>query len=553
MDINTCIFYGKGYHHIAYYSHLIPIFLGLLLVVFVLVASKFSLVAKLFSLFVVSFCLWLVGDLVTWVSNDYHLVAAIWGPLDYINVIFYLFGAYFFTVLVKDGEKIPTWLKMSFIVLSMPAWWITVTGQSITGFDQTQCEAFNNGWLTNYKFIVEWVVCLYIILTARNTFRKSDRAKKIQISVVTSALLLFFMTFSVTENIGSQTGLYEINLYSLSVLPIFLGMIIYAITKLKMFQVRLIATQLLVYVLLIMVGSQLFFIENIAHNILMIVSFVTSIFFGFVLLIKVRKENNQLEQIEILATNLHNTNTNLENANDRLKEIDKQKTEFVSFATHQLRSPLTAMRGYTSLILEGDYGDINTDLRTAIERISESSKTLTVVVNDFLNLSSIELGTMKYNFQPTDLKGLVKNVIDELQPNINKSGLKFTFEVNAQSRYFVNIDTDKFKQVIGNIIDNSIKYTPTGSITVSVTKDVAKNTILFAIKDTGIGMGADIISKLFTKFSRAENANKINIRGTGLGLFVAKEIVKVHNGRVWGESEGEGKGSQFYVELLGEK
>ena len=301
--------------------------------------------------------------------------------------------------------------------------------------------------------------------------------------------------------------------------------------------------------MIVMVGSQFFFLQDSSERILTIITFVLSLSFGVVLAKDARKEFEQRRQIEILASNLQKTIENLGQANARLKEVDRQKTEFVSFATHQLRSPLTAMKGYASLILEGDYGEISPDLRDAVEKINESAYTLTNVVNDYLNVSRMELGTMKYDLTPVKLNEFIKGIVGELKPNIDKAGLTLDLVYDSHQKYIAYVDPDKFKQVISNMIDNAIKYTPKGTITLSLEKDSKKGTITVASKDTGIGIAAGVIPKLFEKFSRAESANKINIRGTGLGLFVAKQIVEAHNGKIWVESEGEGKGSQFYVEI----
>jgi signal transduction histidine kinase len=264
---------------------------------------------------------------------------------------------------------------------------------------------------------------------------------------------------------------------------------------------------------------------------------------GSLLLVhSVNKEVSQREKIEALATDL-------QKANSRLTELDRQKSEFVSFATHQLRAPLTAMKGYASLILEGDLGSVQTGVKEAVSRIYESSKTLTSIVDDYLNLTRIELGSMKYAFETIDLKELVESVVAEIKPNIDKTGLKFSFTAEAGTDFRATADRDKLKQVIANLIDNSLKYTPRGSVDVSLSLDRSAHKFIFRVSDTGVGIPHETLPRLFQKFSRAENANKTNIKGTGLGLYVAKEIIEAHHGTVRAESPGEGKGSSFIVEL----
>jgi signal transduction histidine kinase len=261
----------------------------------------------------------------------------------------------------------------------------------------------------------------------------------------------------------------------------------------------------------------------------------------------------QREKIEALAKDLETANkslgkanTDLASANNKLKELDVMKSEFLSFASHQIRAPLTAIKGYASLLLEGDFGEMAEPVTGAVHTIFQSCQNLVVIVNEFLDISRIEQGRMKYDMVDFDVKKLTEDTLHELRPNIDKAHLESSFKGDDKD-YNWHGDLGKVKQVIGNIIDNSIKYTPTGSISVKVSRD-DKN-ILITVSDTGIGISAEDIPKLFEKFSRAKDANKTNVIGTGLGLFVAKQMIEAHKGRVWVESPGQGKGSSFYIEL----
>ena len=316
-----------------------------------------------------------------------------------------------------------------------------------------------------------------------------------------------------------------------------------AMLKYRLFNIKVVLTEVISVLIVMALLVELLLAQTPTEILLKSVVLAIVTVFSFLLIKSVIKEVAQRENIEKLAIEL-------QKANDRLKDLDKQKSEFVSFATHQLRAPLTAMKGYASLILEGDLGNISEEIRNAISRIFNSSETLTHIVDDYLNISRIELGTLKYTFENLDLRELVDDVIAELKPNIEKSETKLSFIVDRQKKFLVRADKDKFKQIIANIIDNSVKYTKAGIVTVKLDK-IDNIKILLSIKDNGIGIAPEIMPRLFAKFSRADNANKKNIHGTGLGLFVAKEIVNAHRGRIWAESEGEGKGSIFFVELEG--
>ncbi len=311
----------------------------------------------------------------------------------------------------------------------------------------------------------------------------------------------------------------------------------------KMFNVKTIATEILVFGLWVFLLVRTILFVKTSDQIIEGVLLLITVVLGMYLIRSVDKEVEQREKLQVLAKDL-------ESANIRLTELDRQKSEFVSFATHQLRAPLTAIKGYASMILEGDMGDMTKEARLGISRIYDSAQTLTSIVDDYLNLTRIELGTMKYAFETIDCKKLVEDILGELKPNIEKSGLTFTFNAkNHNTDYRITADRDKFKQVIMNLIDNSIKYTPKGTVTLTLSFDHANHKIVFTIKDTGIGIAREVLPHLFLKWSRANNANKTNIKGTGLGLFVAKEIITAHHGTVRAESEGEGKGSTFIVEM----
>lgn len=318
----------------------------------------------------------------------------------------------------------------------------------------------------------------------------------------------------------------------------------YAILKHRLFSVKIITTELLTFAIWIFILVQTLLAESLQERLVDGTLLALVVVFGIFLIKSVVREVEQREKIETLATDL-------QKANDRLTELDRQKSEFVSFATHQLRAPLTAMKGYASLILEGDMGKITDQTKEAVGRIFESTNTLTNIVDDYLNVTRIELGTMKYAFETIDLKTMIEDVIAELKPNIDKATkVKFLFGAeNAGMDYRITADKDKLKQVVANLIDNSLKYTPSGSVGVSLSFNRAKHKFVFMLKDTGIGIAPETLPHLFNKFTRAGNANRTNIKGTGLGLFVAKEIIAAHHGTIRAESEGEGKGATFIVEL----
>jgi signal transduction histidine kinase len=376
------------------------------------------------------------------------------------------------------------------------------------------------------------------------TFRALRTAK----DKPTRARFWYTIIFTIAASVGGGSVFATTFLNVIPPLPLILFSIYpaisgYAILRYQLFDVKVVSAQILTFALWIFIFVRVLLSSSFQDQVLNSVLLVITIVLGLLLIRSVVKEVESREKIELLAKDL-------EKVNARLTDLDRQKSEFVSFATHQLRGPLAAMKGYASLLLEGDMGELGPEARNGVSRIYDSTNTLVAIVNDYLNISRIELGAMKYAFETIDLKNLIEDVVAELKPNIDKTGVKFSFVAdNSCLDYRMTADRDKLKQVIANIIDNSLKYTPSGSIDTKLYLDKVRHLFIFTVKDTGVGIAKEVLPHLFQKFSRAENASKTNIRGTGLGLYVAKEMVEAHHGTIRAESDGEGKGSTFTVEL----
>lgn len=319
--------------------------------------------------------------------------------------------------------------------------------------------------------------------------------------------------------------------------------VLYAVYKHKLFDTKVLTAELFTFALWIFILIRVLIAENAKEQMINIGLLSLTVPIGFFLIRSVKKEVETREKLQRLATDL-------ESANSHLQELDQQKSEFVSLASHQLRGPLTAVKGYTSMLKDGDFGDLNPEAKDAVEKIFKSTSDLIVVVEDYLNVSRIEQGRMQYDFSTFDIRDLTATVVTELRPTIEHAKLSIDYDYDMQGEYRVNADQGKIKQVIGNLIDNAVKYTPQGGLHVWLTHS-APDKILISISDTGVGIHPDVLPRLFEKFTRAPDASKTNIMGTGLGLFVARKMIEAHHGRIWAESAGVGKGSTFFIELAG--
>ncbi len=234
-------------------------------------------------------------------------------------------------------------------------------------------------------------------------------------------------------------------------------------------------------------------------------------------------------------------------ANQELKRLDNAKSEFISIASHQLRTPLTAIKGYTSLILEGNYGKIDSQLQDVVNKVYAANTRLIDLVENLLSISRLESGRMQYTFQPTQVEDIVTDLGNMFVVSAKKRGLDFSIVLPEQPLPKVDLDPAKMREVMSNLIDNAIKYTESGSVTVSLWQEGDK--LRYSVKDTGIGVTAEDKERLFSKCSRSEETERLYVGGTGLGLYVGKTFVEKHGGRIWVESAGRGRGSEFIFEL----
>ncbi len=556
MILNTCyeslVSASNNLQLLVNYSHIVSVLLSLLLAVFIFFKAKFNLFSKIFLAFVVSYCVWLIGDVIAWTATDYNLVYFSWSVLDYVEIVFYILGLYFVLTFIYEKD-VNLYFKLLFLITLVFPFFITLSSNSVLGFEQSICEALNNESLTNYKLIVESIIGLVIVgYMIRAFFIEQPREDKKADLIVLGAIFLFLSVFGVSEYVASVTGIYEYHLYSLFILPLFLIAIIYAVFELDIFHFNMLGTHYLVGGLVILMGGQLFFINGGADTLLTLVTVALTVGLSIILYRNLKRESDQRVRIEQLSSQLESSKLRLEESNIKLEEsnaklinVDKLKTEFLSLASHQLRSPLTAIKGYASMVVEGDFGEIGPKAKEAVDRIFQSSQNLTLVVEDLLNVSKIESGGMKYVMVDFSMTEIVKTTSEDLSITAGKKGLKLTYSEDGNN-HKVHGDKEKLRQVVLNLIDNSIKYTKQGSIEVSLSnKD---NKVLVEIKDTGMGVSPEIKATLFQKFARGEGA-RMNTSGSGLGLYLAKEIVDAHKGHVGVNSEGMGKGSTFFIEL----
>lgn len=302
---------------------------------------------------------------------------------------------------------------------------------------------------------------------------------------------------------------------------------------------------------------------NILNNQFLIVSILVlagTIFFSFILAGRIVKPIKTLETGTVyIAEGKFDLPINIKTGDEieelgnafngmiaGLKRLEELKNEFVFIAAHDLRTPVTAIKGYLSLVLEGNYGLIEPEVKDVLVKITEVNQRLIQLVNDLLQVARAEAGRIPIKVSSMDAIKPIEEVLTELKPLADEKGIKLTYDLSVKPLP-VLADHERFKELMVNLVGNAIKYT-IGSGTVTISHDIQNKNLITKIKDTGMGISPEDQKRLFEKFYRIENDKTRNIQGTGLGLFIVKEIIEKMNGRIWVESE-EGKGSIFSFSL----
>lgn len=329
--------------------------------------------------------------------------------------------------------------------------------------------------------------------------------------------------------------------YSMTFSLPFVILTAYAIVRHRLLNIKVIATEVFIFLLVMATLLQTFFSQDIFSIIFRLSIFLLVLAFSLLLIRSVRREVQQREELQKLSAAL-------KNANDQLVQVDKAKSEFLSVASHQLRTPLTAIKGYTSMFLSGDFGKVTDPQRQNLQIIYDSAHRLAVLVSDLLDLSRIESGRMEFDFKAVNLCKIVESVINEVTPKATERKLYVYFDNVNRTCPNVRADEEKIRQVIINLIDNAIKYTLQGGVIIRLMQ-TAEGQLQFSVTDTGIGVDPKEKDKLFEKFFRTQAANEVTREGTGLGIYVVKKIVAAHGGKIWFDSPGVNKGTTFYFTL----
>lgn len=522
----------------------VSVFINILLAFVVYKNNSKSATHKLFVLLSLSIIFWLIEFYISIQIKPIIFSSLTWIRLSlfFATPMIFLFFLFSHTF---PSEKLLIAKKSLFIILFLN---FLVMATTISPYAFTDAKVVNNfpspipgpGFIIFLSFMSFLIFRTIYVLIKKHIDSSDDTEKKQLFFILWGFFLMHFFMFStVLIPVAAFQKTTFVPLFPIYTL-IFIVLTTYAILKHKLFNIKVLAVQVLTFAIWITLLVRIFISDNSTDKIIGTSIFLATVIFGVMLIKSVLNEIKMRERIETLYADL-------KVADEKLKKIDEEKSEFLFITSHQLRTPMTIIKGYISMMLEGDFGDLDTRLTAIINKIYISNERLVKIINDLLDLSRIERGKMDYSFKECGLEKIVSESISELKPNVKDKKLKLTFKKPEKELSKVLIDEDYTRQVIVNLIDNAIKYTDKGEIKIKLEED--SGIIRFSIKDEGAGISEETMPHLFKRYSREEKTYSKASRGMGLGLYIARRIVEDQRGKIWAESKGEGHGSTFFVEL----
>ncbi|NTW45691.1 MAG: hypothetical protein HGB18_01380 [Candidatus Moranbacteria bacterium] len=527
---------------LLYYSHIPTALFALIFGWSIFMRRRELLAAKLLLALVSVFALWSFTDLIVWVNVDSRIVSFFWSFFGIIYALLFLSVLYFFLVFVNDGRDVPFRTKLVMAGLFLPVAVLSATSYHVESFNLVSCEATSGALYERYYYLVGAVAFIWVLVTMlrcyQRTESRSDRSMKLLLAIGIEMFLALFFVTSYVSSVTDSFYLEQYGMFGMTIFLVFLGVLI---SKYRMFNIRVIGAQLLVAGIFGLMTARFFYPQTKEGMVISIANLILTSVAGYFLVRSVRREVERKEELQRISDSLAQ-------ANQRLKSLDNAKSEFISIASHQLRTPLTAIKGYLSLILEGSYGEVSREIEDVLEKVNLVNRHLIQLVEDLLNVSRIDTGRIRYSFEPAHSELIVADLADMFQPIARERGLELRLRLPKKSLRRVPLDAPKIREALSNLIDNAIKYTEQGSVTVSV-EDIGHTRVRMSVTDTGMGFEPGMAEEIFGKFVRTAETTKKCVSGTGLGLYVGRKFVEAHGGRMWAESDGPGTGSRFIIEI----
>jgi signal transduction histidine kinase len=495
---------------------------------FVLGKNRKARLNQIFFLFALACSIWLLGSFMMLKSKTDE-EAIFWDRIVYVGVVFLPSLAYHVSLLLaklKNRGKILLsgyFFSFLFLILSRTNHFIEGLYKYNWGV-HTQARFFHHIFLIFFS-----VYFILFFLNIYHFYKKTSGAEKSQ-----AAYFLLASFIMIISSLGFLPA-YGIDLppFSYFATVFFVLILTLAITRYHLFGIKVILTEILVATIGILLMIQIFTASTFLWKIVNGIIFILFSVFGYLLIKATYREIKRKEEAERLA--------------EEWRKLGEAKDQFILSIQHHLRTPLTSIRGYSEMILEGIWGKVPEKIKEKVAQIKKSGDILHHLIESLLEIQQLKVGKEILKKEEVRIEDLVEEVVDELKNQAKEKGLALELEKIPLPK--IKVDKLKIKEVLWNSLDNAIKYTQKGKIKIQLKKEEDK--IKIEISDTGIGMTKKELDNFLKGklFERGREAKKLWGPGRGIGLALAVEFIKAHGGKILAKSEGRGKGTTFIIEL----
>lgn len=388
------------------------------------------------------------------------------------------------------------------------------------------------GFYVYALFVIAYFAIPCVVLwRARRFAQPAQRPQLTSIAIGTSLTAVVSLTVNLFLQNYISAEWFRVGIYAVI---FFVVGVFWAIVRHEFLRIRLVVVELLLLGILATIMARVVTSASVVDIVMNIAVFLVMLVLGFAMVRSFLNEERQREKLQVL-------NASLEKSNQDLLKLDNLKNTMLSVASHQLRGPLGGIRGYLTMMKEGDLGAINDNQREVLAMNLNVLSRLLSAVETFLDIGMLESGKISLHLETVALDETISNIIEEFVAPMRRKGLAMSYECLAQRPVLARVDADKVQHIVFNVVDNALKYTERGSV--RVTLETVEGMAVVKIVDTGPGMSAADLAHLFHKFERGHFVTDKG--GSGLGLYVVKMLAEMQGGRVKAESAGVGQGTVF--------
>lgn len=519
-------FFSSNPPALLYYSHFVAILVAVAFVLLLIPRVRESLAIKLYLAIVFFFMAWAIADVLLWASIRPDVILFSWSLQILLELLLYVAAFYFAYVFISQKD-LPFLGKVGLLVLLAPIIGILPTSYLLPGVDISSCNVVETPLLNfSLTYGIEIFLSFFILFLSFWGIHKQV-GRRTEIILFTTGLIVFLIAFSSGNIVGSITDDWDLAQVGLFGMPVFIAFLTYTVVKFKIFNIKLIATQALVWAIALLIGARLFYSTTTAGTILSAVTLVGFLISGVFLVRSVKKEIEQREELAV---------------------ANKGQENLIHVMNHQIKGYLGTARNIFAELSQGDdYGQMPEASKPLLNKGLEEMAAGVEYVQQILKGASAHSGTLPYDMRSIDLKSLVVTLASKQKETVEKAGLSFESNI-ANGDYNITGDATMLEETFKNLITNAIKYNnPNGSVSVTLSR--ADGKILFSVKDTGVGISKEDAPKLFKPGGVGKDSIKHNVESSGYGLALVKPVVEKHQGKVWYTSNSPEKGTTFFIEL----